>query len=82
MSRYLTFVLGLALFTLSFTSFAKSAKLSVEDFSKGNDFSRVTISPDGNYVAAIKKHEGKNSLSARSHRGLLRSLVSGLAGKA
>ena len=62
MSRYLTFVLGLALFTLSFTSFAKPAKLSVEDFSKGNDFSRVTISPDGNYVAAIKKHEGKNSL--------------------
>ena len=34
MSRYLTFVLGLALFTLSFTSFAKPAKLSVEDFIK------------------------------------------------
>ncbi len=63
MSRYLISMLGLVFLTLSFASLAnKTTKLSVENFSKGDEFSRVTISPDGNYIAAIKKHEGKNSL--------------------
>lgn len=62
MSRYLAIILGMALSLMSFISLAKPVKLSVEDFSKGSEFSRVTISPDGSYIAAIKKHEGKNSL--------------------
>lgn len=63
MPRYISILLGFVLIALSFLGHAKgAARLPVDHFSKGNEYSHVTISPDGNYIAAIKKHEGKNSL--------------------
>ncbi len=62
MFRLSLFILVILVFSLTFTGTVNSKSLSVDNFSKADEFSRVTISPDGSYIGAIKKLEGKNSL--------------------
>ncbi|GGI93713.1 peptidase S9 [Shewanella hanedai] len=46
-----------------FTQFVAAAPQSPEQlFSRGAEFTNVKISPSGNYISAITKHDGKNKL--------------------
>ncbi|WP_404341524.1 alpha/beta hydrolase family protein [Pseudoalteromonas mariniglutinosa] len=62
MLYYASILFYISVFTLSFAGFAQPNSIPVDSFSKGREFSQVTISPDGRYIGAIKKHEGKNGL--------------------
>jgi len=53
-------VLGLALAWLA--PLGQAEKLPVETFFKDPEFSRMRLSPDGKWLAAIAPREGKNNL--------------------
>ncbi|XQF91127.1 hypothetical protein ACOBV8_07875 [Pseudoalteromonas espejiana] len=41
---------------------ANSARIPIESFSKDTEYSQVTISPSGEYLAVVNKVKGKNVL--------------------
>jgi Dipeptidyl aminopeptidases/acylaminoacyl-peptidas es len=54
------FALGLAL--ALFAPLGQAEKLPIETFFKNPEFSRMRLSPDGKWLAAIAPREGKNNL--------------------
>ena len=62
MNRILTICFFLLIFAPCKNINAKESSIPVESFSKDIEYSQVTISPKGDYLAVVNKVEGKNTL--------------------
>ena len=62
MNRILTICFVLLIFAPCKNINAKESSIPVESFSKDIEYSQVTISPKGDYLAVVNKVEGKNTL--------------------
>lgn len=62
MNTILTRYFVLLIFVLCTNAYAIKSNIPTESFSKDVEYSQVTISPKGDYLAVVNKVEGKNTL--------------------